>query len=117
MVAVGGMLSVFAARASSRRATWLAGSAAVVVFVLGHVPHDLVMPETATLERYAGLIALGSLLTAIYLRTGNAALIATLHALLNQPLLLADPGGVRPLIWTIHYAACIAVLVWYPRER
>lgn len=113
VVAVGGILGGCVGRVSASRAVWIAGAGAVAVFLLAHVPHDLATQDTPLLERYGGLLVFGALLTAVYLRTNNVALTTTLHALLNQPLLLDDPGGVRPLIWAINYAACIVVLVWY----
>ncbi|MFC7174996.1 CPBP family intramembrane glutamic endopeptidase [Haloplanus litoreus] len=98
---------------SPRTAFLLALLASQTIFTLIHVPGRLA-GGVAVGELLAFLVApfvLGVLFALVYARTGNLFVTIGLHALVNDPVLLVDAGGVVlvPLLFVV-----LAILVAWP---
>jgi membrane protease YdiL (CAAX protease family) len=98
---------------SPRTAFLLALLASQVVFTLVHVPGRLAGGvEVGDLPVFlTAPFVLGLLFTLVYARTGNLFVTIGLHALINDPVLLVDAGGVVlvPLLLVVF-----AILVAWP---
>jgi len=98
---------------SPRTAVLLALLASQVIFTLVHVPGRLAGGvEVGDLPVFlAAPFVLGVLFALIYVRTGNLFVTVGLHALINDPVLLVDAGGVVvvPLLLVV-----LAVLFAWP---
>jgi hypothetical protein len=80
----------------SRRAFLLALLVSQTVFALIHVPSRLVqgVPPESLFGAVLIPFVFGVLLALIYYRTANLFVVIGLHALINQPVLVVDAGGI-----------------------
>ena len=94
------------------RALAVAVGSTSVYFGASHVPAGLAMglsgPEVAGYVLECALV--GALFAGLFLRSGTLYLAVGAHALLNEPVPLADPA-VDPALLTL-VALCLVVLAW-----
>jgi len=116
-IVIGGAASALATRGRLRHPMAAAAAISTLIFAASHIPHDVALGDVGHPERYPQLLAYGGLMAVICLQSSNLMLVALIHMLGNEPILLVSGPHAIDITILVNWVACGVVIARYTWRR